>query len=247
MGKAQIVLSVETATLGGSVALTRREELLGSIIGDAQTSHSNTLLSDINEVLDRARVSLDQVDLFAAASGPGSFTGLRIGIATVKGLAVTLRRPSMGVPTLRAVAHAAGPSKATVALLPAGRGEVFAQLFFVSDSGVVKDLDEAAHLPPQRLVDRYKSLEYILWVGEGAHVQRETIEAAAQQLGIPFRDTRGKQEESGWVLAPRENNLARSVAALALLEFESGASGSPEALRAIYVRPSDAELKLKCQ
>lgn len=246
MDKAQLVLSVETATLGGSVAITRGEKLLGSIIGDKQNSHSNTLLSDINEVLGRARVSLDQIELFAAASGPGSFTGLRIGIATVKGLAVTLRRPSIGVPTLRAVAHAAGASKATVALLPAGRGEVFAQLFSVSETGAVTALDEAAHLPPQRLVDRYKSLEKILWAGEGAHVRRETIEVAAQQVGIPFRDT-SKQEETGWVLAPRENNLARSVAALALLSFEGGESGSPEALQAIYVRPSDAELKLKCQ
>ena len=245
MDKAQLVLSVETATLGGSVAITRGDELLGSIIGDPQTSHSNTLLSDINEVLGRARVSLDQIDLFAAASGPGSFTGLRIGIATVKGLAVTLRRPSIGVSTLRAVAHAAGPSPATIALLPAGRGEVFAQLFSVSDTGAVTALDEAAHLPPQRLVDRYKSLEKVLWAGEGAHVQRETIEVAAQQVGTPFSDT--SKGEPGWVLAPRENNLARSVAALALLSFEGGESGSPEALQAIYVRPSDAELKLKCQ
>lgn len=247
MDKARVVLGIETATLGGSVAITRGDELLGSITGDPQTSHSNTLLSDINEVLSQARVSLEEIDLFAAASGPGSFTGLRIGIATVKGLAVTLRRPAIGVPTLRAIALAGGPSKATVALLPAGRGEVFAQLFSVSDSGSVTDLDEAAHLSPQRLLDRYGSRKHLIWAGEGAYIQRDVIEADAQQIGVSFRHAPGHEDIAGWVLAPLEKNLAHSVAVLALLSFAGGETGSPEDLKATYVRPSDAELKLKCQ
>src|SRR5215213_11524682 len=123
---APLILSVETATLSGSVALLRGEQVLAALAGDSGVSHSNTLLNDIDKLLHEAQIDLPQVDLFAVATGPGSFTGLRIGIATVKALAATLDRPCAGVPTLQAIALAAGESRRSVALLPAGRGEVFA-------------------------------------------------------------------------------------------------------------------------
>src|SRR5687768_88980 len=91
-----LILSVETATLGGGVFLGRGDEELAASIGRPDVSHSNSLLSDINDCLNHAGVSLADIDVFACASGPGSFTGLRIGIATVKGLAATLDRPSLG-------------------------------------------------------------------------------------------------------------------------------------------------------
>ena len=127
-----VILSVETATRLGSVCLSRRNEVVVSVAGENVGSHSNTLLRQIQEVLARAQVSLGEVDLFAAASGPGSFTGLRIGLATIKGLAATLNRPCIGVPTLQAVALSGGISASSVAILPAGRGEVFAQRFAVN-------------------------------------------------------------------------------------------------------------------
>src|SRR5215212_8632457 len=137
-----MILSVETATLSGSVALARGENILAGFAGDSGVSHSNTLLNDIDKLLNEAHVDLPEIDLFAVANGPGSFTGLRIGIATIKGLAATLGGPCAGVPTLQAVALAAGESRRSVALLPAGRGEVFAQLFSVMKDGFVTALDE---------------------------------------------------------------------------------------------------------
>src|SRR5678816_1704804 len=139
-----LILSVETATAGGSVCLSRGVDVLAIASGNRALSHSNTLLRDIQQCLDQAAIATREVDLFAAASGPGSFTGLRIGLATVRGLAATLDRPCAGIPTLHAIAHAAGTSASTVALLPAGRGEVFVQLLAVSDS-TVEDLDDAQH------------------------------------------------------------------------------------------------------
>ena len=109
MSTTPIILSLETATLGGSVFLGRGSVQLAMRNGDPQVSQSASLLSDINESLEEAGVSLQEVDLFACASGPGSFTGLRIGIATLKALAASLKRPCVGIPTLQAVAHAAGP------------------------------------------------------------------------------------------------------------------------------------------
>jgi tRNA threonylcarbamoyladenosine biosynthesis protein TsaB len=246
-----VILSLETATMGGSVWLGRGAAQLATRIGDPSVSQSATLLNDINNSLEEGGVKLAEVNLFACASGPGSFTGLRIGIATLKALAASLSRPCIGVPTLQAVAHAGGPASATVALLPAGRGEVFAQMFSVSEVGVVTELDAAAHLSPARLIARYAGVDNLKWAGSGAHLQRELIESSARERGISFvpdSDTENinKSGDSIWVLATPELNLAKHVATLARQASQYGAIYSAHSLSAVYVRPSDAELNQKC-
>lgn len=221
-----LILAVETATLSGSVALARGEHILAAFAGDSGVSHSNTLLNDIDKLLHEAQIDLPLIDLFAVANGPGSFTGLRIGIATIKGLAATLGRPCAGIPTLQAVALAAGEAAHSVALLPAGRGEVFAQLFSVTKDGFVTSLDEATHISPQILIEKYGSLENVLWCGAGAMANKELIE----------REARGR-------VAPLIPVLATHVAALAFARFREQQLERPDELQAIYVRPSDAELK----
>jgi len=250
MTSAPLILSLETATLGGSVFLGRGLVELGARGGDPQVSQSSSLLSDISSVLKEAGVTLAEVDLFACALGPGSFTGLRIGIATLKALATSLERPCAGVPTLGAVALAAGPNEATVSLLPAGRGEVFAQLFSVLPDGKVTELDHAAHLSPQKLVEKYAEFRRLQWAGNGAHRHWDVIERHALQHGIAIVDRENYVNVSGsdgWQLAPLEHILARPVGTLALEAFESGKLQSPQALKAIYVRPSDAELNQQCR
>lgn len=243
-----LILSLETATLGGSVWLGRERIEIASRLGDPRVSQSNSLLADINACIEQAGVSLENIDVFACASGPGSFTGLRIGIATLKGLAATLDRPCVGVHTLEAVAHAAGPSSATVSLLPAGRGEVFAQKFAVStaaDDFIVQPIDTAAHLKPPKLIERYAAIANLRWAGSGAHLHKEIIVQSALAQGITLTETptlNAKFTLDGWQLAADEPNLARHVAALAAQAFRSGKMQSAESLRAFYVRPSDAEL-----
>jgi tRNA threonylcarbamoyladenosine biosynthesis protein TsaB len=215
--------------MSGSVAVARGEEILGVITGDASTSHSNTLLADVDKLLNEAQITLAEIDLFAVATGPGSFTGLRIGIATVKALSATLDRPTAGIPTLQAVALSGGVSAESVALLPAGRGEVFAQLFSVLGPDLVEALDEAAHIPPAQLFERYGDLETVTWCGEGAIANRELIAGWAKN-----RD---------WTFAPQSNDLASHVARLAFTRFNRNQFENPFALRAIYVRPADAQLK----
>ena len=240
-----LILSIETAALGGSVFLGRGDVELAAKIGRSDVSHSSSLLSDINDCLNNAGVSLSDIDLFACASGPGSFTGLRIGIATVKGLAATLDRPSLGIPTLRAIAHAAGPSSVTIALLPAGRGEVFAQMFSVSADSI-PEKDTAAHLSPPKLIERYGGLADVLWAGNGAHNVRDFLGEQAEQRGLRF-DEVSSDVVDGWRLAPEVENLARHVASLALRDYDAGGVQSAQSLSAIYVRPSDPELKEQCR
>jgi tRNA threonylcarbamoyladenosine biosynthesis protein TsaB len=238
-----LILGIETATRRGSVCLVRGQTVLASRLGDAQTSHSNTLLRDIHELFDASDCSVQDISLIAAAIGPGSFTGLRIGLASAKALAATLPCASIGVPTLKAVARASGPSRAAVALLPAGRGELFAQKFAVDD-GVVTELDQPGHLSPKELFERYADEPQLRWCGEGAHAWRDEIHKWADSKGIRFIEgTDDVDDAPAWTLAPPEPMLATHVAALAFAEFQSGEAGDPSSLRALYVRPSDAELK----
>src|SRR5207248_11729364 len=109
-----LILAIETATRAGSVSLVCGQEIISSIAGDANSSHSSDLIQNIEAVLEAAGRELTDVAVFAAAHGPGSFTGLRIGLATIKALAVSTGRKCVGVSTLAAIARAAGDSRRTV-------------------------------------------------------------------------------------------------------------------------------------
>lgn len=246
VGSNPLILTVETATPAGSISLTRGAAVLASSGGDFRTSHSNTLLADIDTILSRGNTSLTDIDIFAVAVGPGSFTGLRIGIATIKALAATLNRPCAGVSTLQAIAHAGGFSDASVALLPAGRGEVFAQLFMVSSTGVVTPIDEAAHISPQKLLEKYGALDDVYWCGPGAQAQRQFINDWATRTGRQLLTDAdgafGNNTRRGWKMAPAVANLAEHVAFLAFANARRYQLDTSSSLRASYVRPSDAEL-----
>jgi tRNA threonylcarbamoyladenosine biosynthesis protein TsaB len=243
MSEAPLILSVETATMGGSVCVSRGAHLLAYNVGEPRISHSHTLLSDIDKALAASRTKLGNIELFAVASGPGSFTGLRIGIASIKALAATFQSPCAGVPTLHAVAYAAGLSELTVALLPAGRGELFAQMFSVSTRTGVTELDSVAHLSPAKVLEKYGRLDNICWSGEGAHLYRDQIHKWAERDGHQLIDSSaGSNARQSWSIAPKQPNLAQHVASLALTRFQDDELDNPQTLRAIYVRPSDAEL-----
>jgi tRNA threonylcarbamoyladenosine biosynthesis protein TsaB len=242
-----LILSIDTATRAGSVAITRGEMLLSEHSGEAAISQSAHLLQSVGTALEDAGVSLADIDIFAAAAGPGSFTGLRIGLATVKSFAATLTRPCVGVPTLYAVAGTAGESKRTLALLPAGRGEVFAQSLRVERSGQVHPLDAPVHLTPQQLLEKMRGEKRLKWAGEGALIHAETIKAQALREGILFchqsqDDCLERSNEPQWTLVSSQVVLATEIARQALLRVRAGEIETPERLRAIYVRPSDAEL-----
>lgn len=247
VNKTPLILSIETATRAGSVAVALGETLLSRRRGDAAISHSSLLLDYVKEALAEAGVRLNEIEFFAAATGPGSFTGLRIGLATVKSFAATMARSCVGIQTLHAVAHAAGESERTLALLPAGRGEVYAQLLKVGLGEDVSPLNSPAHLTPPELLERVRTEPRLLWAGDGAHLHLEAIRAQALAEGIPLltlaqNDPVEMDSLRRWILAPAQSLLAASVARLALVRIRASETETPEQLRAIYVRLSDAEL-----
>jgi tRNA threonylcarbamoyladenosine biosynthesis protein TsaB len=231
-----LILAIETATRAGSVAVARGDSIIAIRAGDAAVSHSENLIEMIEEVLSRSGATLTEVGLFAAAIGPGSFTGLRIGLATVKALAVSTRQKIGGVSTLAAVAHAAAVDGRTVALLPAGRGEVFAQMFSVNQGNIHPE-DEPAHLTPKALLEKYGSIRPLNWAGEGARQYFNALKDGAARRGFAFNAA--NSDGSLWSVIDQNQPLAGSVAILA---HEAGEAVSPEHLHAVYVRASDAEI-----
>jgi len=240
-----LTLSVETATERRSVAVLRGAEVLSLCERELRDGGGAAVLADIDRALADASVRVADVELFAAALGPGSFTGLRAGLATVKALAATLGRHAVGVPTLHALAHAARPARKLCALLPAGRGEVFAQSLRVTSGGEVEELSAPEHVPPARLLERMAGEGGVKFAGGGAHKFGELLRERAEALGLKFRELTDASEEpreDEWALAPQVASLASDVGALALARYEAGERGGADELCAIYVRPSDAEL-----
>jgi tRNA threonylcarbamoyladenosine biosynthesis protein TsaB len=239
-----LTLSVETATERRSVAVLRAGGVLSLCERELRDGGGAAVLADIDRALAEASVRVADVELFAAASGPGSFTGLRAGLATVKALAATLGKPVVGVPTLHALAHAARPARKLCALLPAGRGEVFAQMLRVTREGLVEELSAPEHVQPARLLERM-SEGCVKFAGGGAQKFEGLLRERAAALGLDFRALTGayeEPEEGAWALAPQVLSLAADVGALALSRYDAGERGGADELCAIYVRPSDAEL-----
>jgi len=239
-----LILAIETATRAGGVAVARGETLLSRREGDASISHSTNLIEMIDAVLNEAGAHLSEVDVFAVAVGPGSFTGLRIGLATVKAFAEVNQRPVVGISTLAAVAHASALEGDVVSLLPAGRGELFAQMFSVA-AGEVEAKDEAAHLSPAETFARYGSRSGVQFSGEGAPKLSAYLRDSAHQTAVS-EDSKVQIMKS-LDAAGSSVALARSIAVLALKDYREGKAVKPEDLQAVYVRPSDAEINERWQ
>src|SRR5438034_11168139 len=135
------VLALDTTTREGSVALVDEHRVIEERRGDAARSHAERLPGELIAPADARGLSVSAIDLFAVAAGPGSFTGLRIGIATIQGLAVTTRRRIVAVSALEALAQSAageapGLTAGTLvaAWMDARRHDVFAALYRIADA-----------------------------------------------------------------------------------------------------------------
>ena len=217
-----LLLAVETATAAPSVALWRGDALLGERAADPGRATAEALLPAVDALLADAGLALAAVAGFAVSLGPGSFTGLRIGVATVKGLAFGTGRPAVAVSTLAALAaHARGPGP-VAAVLDARRGEVYAAGFAggaVADwlaEGVIAIGALAARLPAGCRV-----------VGEGVPLCAEALHGADVELAPP----------------PYPETTARHVAALAARAWSRGETVAAADLAPRYLRRAEAEVK----
>ena len=123
------ILALDTSTRAGSAALARDGEVVAASAGDPSRTHGERLPGDLLALAGEAGVALSDVDRFAVASGPGSFTGLRVGLATAQALALVHRRPVVPVSTLEALARTPGSGERVLAWLDGRRRDVFAALY----------------------------------------------------------------------------------------------------------------------
>ena len=252
---APLILGLDTATEVRSVAIVLGGHVLACTRGRVVRENSARVLRDVEEALSAAGVKLADIELFAAAKGPGSFTGLRSGLATVKAFASTLNRPVAGVPTLHAVAYAGGAAQRVLACLPAGRGELFAQLLALDDAKALRELSEPVHLSPAALLEQAANWGGgdLHWAGTGAHAHAAAIGEFAAAKGINWRfgeSVAGEfdsEREVSWTLAPPADSYAKEIAALGLQSYLDGSAAGAEELQALYVRLSDAELNERCR
>ena len=222
------VLGVETSTLAGGVALLDDDRVVGEYLLDVGVTHSERLLAAIDRVLTDARWTLDDVDALAVAVGPGSFTGLRIGLGTVKGLAFARATPIAAVPTLDGMAAALPFAALPVCpVIEARKNEVYTSRFRWTGADMSRDWDYLA-LPPDELAARLSEPTIVIGPAvRGIHsphvrpvpsARRIPSAACVAQLGLERArrgETIGAAELVPFYLQPWQAELRRHGVAVA--------------------------------
>ena len=217
----ELILAVDTTHEFGSLALLEGTEVVEEVLLHAPEGFGQVLFGRLAELLDRRGRAIQEMDCFAAASGPGSFTGVRIGLACVKGLAEATGKLVAAVSNLEALAtFGTGPLRAVV--MDARRGEVY---------GAVYNQRGEAILP--ETVMPFTAWLRSLPEGEIEFVSTDFSPFAAALAGTRF-------ERAGIATAPRA--LAAAVGRIACLRLRAGRAADPAAIDANYVRRSDAAL-----
>jgi tRNA threonylcarbamoyladenosine biosynthesis protein TsaB len=232
-------LALDTTTRDGSVALVDEASIVDERRGDGSRTHAERLPGDLVGLLTAHRLAVADVDLLAVAAGPGSFTGLRVGIATIQGVAFASRRPVVAVSALDALAQlasaAAGPADLAAAWIDAYRGEVYSALYRVTpDAGMFEDrrlveIEGASVGQPSDTLARWAALAGAATVriaGDGAARYQQTAGSAA---GLA-------------VVVVAAGPLAGAIGRTAIHRARAGRTISPSAVQPIYVRRPDAEV-----
>jgi tRNA threonylcarbamoyladenosine biosynthesis protein TsaB len=253
-----IVLALDTTTRRGSVALLRAGDVLAERVGNPSVPHGRRLPGDILATVSDAGLMLSEIELYAVASGPGAFTGLRIGIATIQGLAFAHARPVAPVSALDALAHATLPRSEAVpgaliaTWMDAARGEVFTALY------------EVAHVGRLKAAPMYEGADPMHEGAQGSEPMLVEIDPPAvgsadatlarwrTQLhdrrvlfvgdgALTYADSIHASIGAAYVV-PSTPALASTIARIALRRAAVGEIGPPHAVKPLYVRRPDAEI-----
>lgn len=223
------ILSIETSTMLGGVAIV--DEAAGLIAEtrlNVKTTHSERLMTAVNNTLVQSEMTMEAIDAFAVAIGPGSFTGLRIGLSTVKGLSYATGKPVVTVPTLEAFAwgfqYCAYP---VCFMLDARKSEVYAAVY-VWDDNSLRTVIECVSIKPEVLLEKLQG--DVLFAGEGVSLYREKI------IGI-MKDR---------AFFAGLDKMVPSPVNVAMLGMEKALKGQYAEISGavpVYIRKSEAEVK----
>ena len=223
------ILGIDTSTSCGGVGLADDQGVIADTLLNLPVTHSERLLAAIGWVLDQSSCTLTDLNAIAISLGPGSFTGLRIGVSVVKGLAFATGLPVVGVSTLDVLAAQISPTSYTICpVLDARKAEVYTALYRYEGEDRVKRLTSYRAMRPGELVAQIR--EKTIFIGDGTRTYgdyfRNTLPSFALFPALPLRVPHGSV-----------------VATLGLELLQRGETLDVSAFIPIYVRPSEAEMK----
>ncbi len=229
------ILSIECSATPCSVALSDNDKILASNFTMERLTHSQTLMPMVEDVLKRANISFSEIEGFAVAAGPGSFTGVRIGISAVKGMAAAKKLPCAAVSTLCAMAQLhSGHNCIVCAVMDARCNQVYNAVFDITDGKITRLCDDRALLCDE-LAEEIKKISQtskkdVIIVGDGAEIFYPYVE---------------ELERARLAEQSRRYQNAEGVAKAAVGIFEKNKTVLPEELLPIYLRLPQAERELK--
>ena len=230
------ILAIDSSGLVASLAVVEDNCLVAEYTVDYKKTHSQTLLPMLEEIKKNIEFDLNSLDAIAISNGPGSFTGLRIGSATAKGIALALDKPVVEISTLEALAYGYyGYNQLVCPIMDARREEVYTAIYSFEKTDTVpyeynlKTVLEPVPLPISELLDKLNSIKKeVIFVGDGIDVYKTKI-ADGINVGYSF----------GW--AGMNKQRAVCVAALAVKYFSEGKTVSARDSHPVYLRLSQAE------
>ena len=229
MGSEMKILGIDTSTSCESVGLIDDGKVISDYLLNIPVTHSERLLGAIELVLREARCPIENLDGWAISLGPGSFTGLRIGVSTVKGLAFATGKPVAGVSTLDALASQIPPTSLLICpILDARKKEVYTAFYRYGEGNSLKRLTTYLAIQPEDLAEKIK--EQTILLGDGVKTYGEFLLNTLPSLAI---------------FPPASLHLSHgsTVAKLGSELLEKGENLDTSAFTPIYVRPSEAEIK----
>ena len=227
------ILAIDTSTMLGGIAIMDESLLIAESRLNVKSTHSERLMTEIEHCLKQSGIKISDIDVFAVATGPGSFTGLRIGLSTVKGFSYATGKQIVSVPTLEALAWNFPYSKYPVCtMLDARKKEVYAALFKWEGENLIRLTNETSAKPEEFARDalRVTHDDKFIFAGEGAVLYRDKIIEAMGEKAI---------------FAPPEKTVPSpaNVAVLGFKKAKAGEFSEPISLIPMYIRKSEAEVK----
>ncbi len=225
------ILAVDTSATAASVCLAIEDKILGEFYTNTALTHSQTLVPMAEQVLKTTRTDMDEIDYFAVNAGPGSFTGVRIGVAAVKGMAFKNNTPCVSVSTLESMAYnMLGNDCVVCAVMDARCSQVYNALFKISGDSIERLCEDRALALSDLKLELEKITDKIILVGDGAELCAKFLENSLSNV----------------FLAPI-NNRVQTAASTAMAAFKNISVDkimSPAELMPTYLRLSQAQREL---
>lgn len=223
------VLAIDSSGLVASVAVVEDDNLLAEYTVNYKKTHSQTLLPMLNEISSMINLNLSAVDAIAVAGGPGSFTGLRIGSATAKGLGLALDKPLVHIPTVEGLAYNLyGTDRLICPIMDARRSQVYTGIYEFREDKFRRIEDQMA-VPVTEIIQKLNALgRPVIFLGDGVPVYRSVIE---EEIEVPV----------SFAPAHLSKQRAGALGALAMTYIERGEVETAAGHRPDYLRLSQAE------